>query len=429
MVINRRIKFILHCRKKGDSVNGKNLGILMRVTIRGHAPFDFSLGANVDAEYWDEKNQRVKDGFVNENNLSTIAINNAIEDYRRNINEVFSVFEFIEKRVPTPQEVKKDFFIKLYPDGIKEEEKHNFFDIFRKFVETEKRIRQWEPGTAKKFINLIQYLEKHFPDLSFAKLSENKLQEIVDSFFESEWMNSTVYKNVRLMKWFLKWANKKGYFNGKANVLSEIKIKGGDGGLNEPVHLTIEELNRFKNYQFNEFNKYLEPTRDVFLFCCHTGLRHSDVIKLKKNDVKDGYINIVTQKDTEALKIELSTTAQQILNKYKDMDFGNGKALPVLSNPKMNAYLKEIGKLCQLDSKERRIYFKKNERHEEFLPKWSLLTTHVGRKTFVVTGMSLKIPESVIMKLTGHSSSKAMKPYMKVVDTLKQDEMKKFDQI
>ena len=102
-------------------------------------------------------------------------------------------------------------------------------------------------------------------------------------------------------------------------------------------------------------------------------------------------------------------------------------ALPVISNQKMNDYLKDIGKAMKFDTPIREVYFKGNKRYEEVKPKYELLTTHCGRRTFVVNALTLGIPSEVIMRWTGHSDYESMKPYMKIVDKLKKSEMSKFN--
>ena len=97
------------------------------------------------------------------------------------------------------------------------------------------------------------------------------------------------------------------------------------------------------------------------------------------------------------------------------------------SNEKMNAHLKTLGQVVGLDEPTRIVYFKGNNRYEEVYPKWYLLTTHVARRTFVVTALQLGIPVEVIMRWTGHSNFEAMKPYAKIVDELKELSMSKFD--
>ncbi|PDP75522.1 hypothetical protein CLI79_03355 [Porphyromonas gingivalis] len=95
----------------------------------------------------------------------------------------------------------------------------------------------------------------------------------------------------------------------------------------------------------------------------------------------------------------------------------------------MNAHLKTLGQVVGLDEPTRIVFFKGNQRYEEVYPKWYLLTTHVGRRTFVVTALQLGIPVEVIMRWTGHSSFEAMKPYAKIVDELKEKSMAKFDSL
>lgn len=73
------------------------------------------------------------------------------------------------------------------------------------------------------------------------------------------------------------------------------------------------------------------------------------------------------------------------------------------------------------------VYFQGEMRKEKILPKYALLTTHVARRTFVVTALLLGIPAEVIMRWTGHSDFDAMKPYVKIVDELKVQSMSKFD--
>ena len=74
------------------------------------------------------------------------------------------------------------------------------------------------------------------------------------------------------------------------------------------------------------------------------------------------------------------------------------------------------------------MYFIGNQRQEKVLPKYSLITTHTGRRTFIVNSLYLGIPAEVVMKWTGHSDYDSMKPYIKIVDELKEMSMRKFDE-
>lgn len=93
----------------------------------------------------------------------------------------------------------------------------------------------------------------------------------------------------------------------------------------------------------------------------------------------------------------------------------------------MNIYLKELGEAAGLNQMTRTLTFHGNERVEGYVPKWQLLTTHVARRTFVVTALQLGIAPEVIMRWTGHNSYESMKPYIAIVDELKRRSMAKFD--
>lgn len=82
-----------------------------------------------------------------------------------------------------------------------------------------------------------------------------------------------------------------------------------------------------------------------------------------------------------------------------------------------------------IDDPVRRVWWVRSERHEELVPKWKVLTSHCGRKTFVVSALSLDIASEVIMRWTGHKNHKTMKPYIAIVDDIKKKSMSKFDML
>ena len=162
-------------------------------------------------------------------------------------------------------------------------------------------------------------------------------------------------------------------------------------------------------------------------FCCLTGLRHSDVYNLRRSNIKGDRIEITTIKDTDNLIIELNDHSWAILKKYENIPFEHDKVLPVISNQKMNEYLKELCKLAKIDEPIRETYLVGNERKEVTKPKYELIGTHAGRRTFICNALSLGIPAQVVMKWTGHSDYKAMKPYIDIADDIKASAMEKFN--
>jgi integrase len=181
------------------------------------------------------------------------------------------------------------------------------------------------------------------------------------------------------------------------------------------------------SYEIPEELKHLEKVRDVFCFCCFTSLRYSDVANMKRSDVFDNYISITTIKTADSLKIELNDYSKSILSKYKDEQFKNNLALPVISNQKMNYALKELGQLCGIDNPIAITYYKGNRRIDEVCHKYELLSTHAGRRTFICNALMLGISPQIVMKWTGHSDYSAMKPYIAIADKAKEEAMSLFN--
>jgi integrase len=94
----------------------------------------------------------------------------------------------------------------------------------------------------------------------------------------------------------------------------------------------------------------------------------------------------------------------------------------------MNDYLKELGKYAEFEEQETVVYYRGAKRIEETYKKYELLSTHVGRKTFVTNALFLNIPAEVIMSWTGHKDHKVMEKYYKIVGLQKKREMNKFNE-
>ena len=147
----------------------------------------------------------------------------------------------------------------------------------------------------------------------------------------------------------------------------------------------------------------LDQVRDIFLFCCYTGLAYADVKKLNSTDIVIGvdgrpWINVRRQKTETPSRVPLLPPAMTILKRYKDNEESNCKGLtfPVKSNQKMNEYLKEIAKHCGLHKR---------------------LTFHLARHTFATTiTLNNGVPIETVSKMLGHRNLKTTQQYAKVVD-------------
>jgi integrase len=333
--------------------------------------------------------------------------------------------------MPTPEQVKEAFKAqyKTFTDTDNEPENSeaNIMTVFDEFVRECGKQNNWTHATYEKFAAVKNHLTNFNPAITFEYFDEFGLNEYVYFLRDVKNLrNSTIGKLLGFLKWFLRWSMRKGYNNNMAFESYKPKLKNTQ---KKVIFLTWDELNRLRNYQILESKKYLERVRDVFLFCCFTGLRHSDVYNLKRSDIKENHIEVTTIKTADNLIIELNNHSKIILDKYKDVAFEHDKALPVISNQKMNDYIKELGELAEINEPVRETYYKGNQRIDEVTPKYALLGTHCGRRTFICNALSLGIPPQVVMKWTGHSDYKAMKPYIDIADDIKANAMDKFNQL
>lgn len=427
--MKKTVKFDLFPRKNKGGSLADCLPIRIRVSYAGHRP-ELRLGYSIEPSKWDPTNEKVVSGAKNKYGQSSGEINKAILSAETMIDDIFARYELIEKRFPNPKELKQAFN-ELVGRNNQESEavqsKTGFYDHYTEFMQVMGSQNNWTTATHTKFKTLKKHLFEYDRNLSFGDLSEDKLHGFVSSLHKKGLRNTTIAKNLDLLRWFLRWAHNKDHYHGKLHETFKPKMKGADGNAKTIVYLSWEELIALLNFEFPKNHPALPSIRDVFCFCCFTGLRYSDVAKLKRSDVHTDHISVVTQKTVDGLIIELNNYSRAILKRYENIGLPEDKALPVISNQKMNEHLKVMGQLAGIEEPQRIIYFKGSKRHEEVLPKWAVLTTHCGRRTFIVNALRLGVPAEVIMKWTGHSDFKAMRPYVKIVDELKVAEMEKFN--
>lgn len=162
--------------------------------------------------------------------------------------------------------------------------------------------------------------------------------------------------------------------------------------------LTEEEIHMIYNKEF--ITGRLEQVRDIFIFSCFTGLSYIDMANLIDEDIKeafDGNLWIMTkrQKTNVNSNIRLLDIPKAILEKYKGQQ-KNGKCLPVVSNQKMNEYLKEIATICGINKS---------------------VTCHVGRHSFATSiALSNGVPIESVSKMLGHTSIRTTQIYAKITD-------------
>ena len=428
MNIKRNIIFTLESRKKGGVLIVENVPIRMRVNFASKR-IEFTTGYRIDAEKWDTDKQRVRNGCTNKLKQSASEINASLLGYYTEVQEIFKKFE-VEEIMPTPEQIKKAFNALHKPiEEVKPRKStpNAFYKVFDEFVRDCGRQNDWTDSTYEKSAAVKNHLMNFRDGLTFDFFDEKGLNDYVTYLRDvKEMRNSTIGKQLSFLKWFLRWAFKKGLHQNNAYDSYKPKLKSTQKKI---IFLTWEELNKLREFEIPAAKQALDRVRDVFLFQCFTGLRYSDVFNLRRSDIKGDHIEVTTVKTSDSLIIELNNHSKAILDKYKDVAFEDDKVLPVITNQKMNDYLKELAELAGIDKPVRQTYYRGNERIDEVTPKYALLGTHAGRRTFICNALALGIPPQVVMKWTGHSDYKAMKPYIDIADDIKANAMSKFNQL
>ena len=430
MNIKRNIIFTLESRKKDGVLITENVPIRMRVNFASKR-IEFTTGYRIDSAKWDADKQRVKNGCSNKLKQSASEINASLLEYYTEIQSIFKRFE-VEDVMPTPEQIKEAFNalhkpVSEEPKPKKEALPCDFFQVFDDFVEDCGRQNNWTDSTFEKFAAVKNHLTNFREGLTFEFFDERGLNDYISYLRDvKEMRNTTIGKQFSFLKWFLRWAFKKGVHQNNAYDSYKPKLKSTQKKI---IFLTWDELNRLREFKIPSNKQALERVRDVFLFQCFTGLRYSDVFNLRRSDIKGDHIEVTTVKTSDSLIIELNKHSKAILDKYKDVAFEDDKVLPVITNQKMNDYLKELAEMADIDEPVRQTYYRGNKRIDDVTPKYALLGTHAGRRTFICNALALGIPPQVVMKWTGHSDYKAMKPYIDIADDIKANAMSKFNQL
>lgn len=176
----------------------------------------------------------------------------------------------------------------------------------------------------------------------------------------------------------------------------------------ERTYLSQQEIQCLIDKEFKITR--LSLVRDIFLFSCFTGLAYIDVKNLTRSNISFGidsekWIFTHRQKTESASNIPILPMTQMIIDKYQDHpeSINKERLLPILSNQKMNAYLKEVATLCGIEKE---------------------LTFHIARHTFATTvTLSNGVPIETVSRMLGHKDLRTTQHYAKVLDLKVSEDM------
>ena len=378
--------------------NGK-APIYGRITVNKQRA-EFAIGRNVEPDLWNIEKCKVESGTKDARE-----INSYLDFIKSNL--LLKKREFEEKGRPITAHDLKNVHL-----GIDIEDK----TILQVFQEHNERVeglinKDFAPGTVERYKTCY----KHVQDFIKTKYKRTDvcLSDVTPMFVTEfdyylktsrKCCNNTAVKYIKNFKKIVRIALANGWL--KRDPFANIKFRLDDVDL---AYLDEDELNTLIKKEFAI--ERMQQVKDVYLFCCFTGLAFVDVSSLRAEDIitKDYqlWIKKQRQKTKNWCHIPLLAPAIKILEKYKNHPGckKKGLLLPVLTNQKMNAYLKEIADITGIN------------KH---------LSTHTARHTFATTvTLSNQVSMEVVSKMLGHSSVNMTKKYARVVDDLIKKDMQK----
>lgn len=227
--------------------------------------------------------------------------------------------------------------------------------------------------------------------------------------------NTTIAKQLSTVKTFLNYAKRQGLQ--VSDKYKDFKIKKENL---EVTALTNDEFETLFYLDISD-NKKLSRVRDVFCFACSTGLRYSDMALLKNEHIKKDEIRLIVKKTKEPLTIPLNPFSKAVLAKYSD----EARPLPMISNQKLNDYIKELCKLAGICEDVEIVRFRGATREVNVYKKYELIGVHTGRKTFATLSLEKGMSAEETMAITGHRDYKSFQRYVKVTEQRKKTVMLK----
>ena len=394
-----KAKITLHIYAKTTKANAAGqLPIYIRLTVDGQR-FEFSSKKFIEKSKWSPELSKMRGSSEEARTLNNYLdlMKSKVFDIQMELihkNEELSMENFKSRILGTHQ--RERMLIPIYQN-------HN--DKIEELIGN-----GYAYGTLERFKISLKHLQEfilwkyNVSDISITKIDYTFVTEF-EFYLRSvkKCNNNTAVKYVRNFRKIIKvcldndWLDKNpcGRYEGKTKEV-------------ERDFLTEEELNRIYNKRFS--SERLTLVKDIFIFSCYTGLAYIDVKLLKKDHIAIGidgekWIFKNRQKTDTKSKIPVLPIAQEIIQKYANHPkcLNEDGILPILTNQKMNAYLKEIGDLCDI-SKE--------------------ITFHMARHTFA-TSVTLTngVPIETVSKMLGHKNIQTTQHYAKILDKKVSEDM------
>lgn len=388
---------------------------------------DITLPESITPDWWDSSAQRPRPRYASsDGRITSASINASINRVVSDIDNRFARAR-VEGRVPSRNEIAEGLVCGKRKNA--SESDFRAVRLMRVYVAEMERTNGWQHNTSKHFVTISRHIEAYDSNVSVSDISDDWLSDFVAFLVSRGLQNSTITAMVSHTKWYLRWALRKGYTTDTSWQDFRVRLKQPDKPV---VYLTIEELHIIMSHDYAADSlPHLNSVRDAFVLQCSTGLRYSDLASLTWSMITDDCIRFVTRKTSDPLVVELNNISRSVLAKYSELtnDGPDSHVMRVISNQKYNDYLKDVGRLAGIDSPISVTTMNGGRRTDRTYSKWELITSHVGRKTFVVSMLTAGVSPLTVMKWTGHKNYKTMEPYTDISDRQRRESVELFNRL
>lgn len=409
---NYRIYFYIEKRKVSGKLRRQDAPVIMRFSY-DKKRLVLSTGLNGNLDQWSAKDQRFKNSAANATEK-----NSKLKGLRDKIESVFLKAETIG--VPITNDYLKN--------EMRGTSQGTFIDLYDEFVRSESSTQ----GLADATLILFDAMRRHLlklnavgVPLNFHEISHAWYLKIWNYSLEKGHTNSTAMQYLAKLNWFFNWCR-----TAKGMDIPQVNFKPKDPAatIKKPENLVYLRADEFLHFlTFKQPSDDYEVAKDVFLFLCTTGLRISDLKRLRKHHITDDEIHITTQKTNDSITIPLNEFSRSIIEKYENHYLlTDGEVLPYIPLLRLNNTIREAAKQAGLKRMVTKISTKSGRVIRKDLPLHELISSHAGRRTFVSLSIALNINSNILMTFTGHTKPDTLKHYIGIGKKVQRQAMDNF---
>jgi integrase len=287
-----------------------------------------------------------------------------------------------------------------------------FWGYFEKFIAVHELTRKKDFAKSRR--STLRFLQKFENEtgytISFETLNMTFYQRFQDYCISLQNSNNTIAGRVRNLKAALNWCKKQG-----VKIHPDVEYFQAKWEETNHIALALADLQALEKLDLED-NTRLQNVRDMFLLGSYTGLRYSDLSRLRTEHITGETITINIEKTSDILSIPIIPQARRILDRYPYVNFRR------ISQQKFNDYIKEVCKMAGFNENVIRTYRTGTKTIEKIQEKWECVASHTMRRTFVTVSHSIGMDDHTIMKITGHKNYQNFKKYLKLTQITVQRE-------